>query len=247
MKITPPIKLGWLRFTSCSGCQLTLLNCEDSLAELSEVIELHRFPLASSACSKEEKIDLALVEGSLSSPEEIKRLLAIRRNANLLAAVGACAMTGGVNTMIKGDREKALASVYGRAARDWDSFPPQPIHHFVRVDAQIPGCPPEPGELLKTIAALLHGGWPGHQVVPVCMECRSDENRCLLEEDSAPCLGPITRAGCHARCPGVGVPCEGCRGVVDEANRDELYRLFISAGLSEKEIGHRLERFGEAL
>jgi len=247
MKFKLPIKLAWLRFTSCSGCQLTLVNCENSLADLSQAVELHNFPLVSSACGKGEVVDVALVEGSLTSPREVERLLAIRRQASLLVAVGACALTGGVNATVKGDRSKAMSSIYGRAGAEWDNFPPQPVHHFVKVDGQIPGCPPERHELLEAIAAILHGGWPGRQVMPVCMECRINENRCLLTEDRAPCLGPITHAGCHAMCPGLGVPCEGCRGVVPEANRDELSRLFIAAGLSDQEIRHRLERFGEAL
>ena len=77
------------------------------------------------------------------------------------------------------------------------------------------------------------------------MECRVNENPCLLEKDHASCLGPITLAGCNAKCPNLGVPCEGCRGVVAEANRDELCRLFLAAGLTDQEISHRLERFGE--
>lgn len=247
MKFKPPIKLAWLRFTSCSGCQLTLLNCEGLLADLSQVVELHNFPLVSSACGEGEVVDVALVEGSLTSPREVERLLAIRRQACLLVAVGACALTGGVNATVKGERSRAMISIYGKTGAEWDSFPPQPVHHFVKVDGQIPGCPPERHELLEAIAAILHGGWPGRQVMPVCMECRINENRCLLEEDRAPCLGPITQAGCHAMCPGIGVPCEGCRGVVPEANRDELCRLFIAAGLSEQDIRHRLERFGETL
>lgn len=245
MKLQTPIKLAWLRFTSCSGCQLTLLNAEEAMAALATIVELHEFPLASSAFGTNNVFDVALVEGSLTSPAQIKRVLALRQKTGLLLAIGACALTGGVNAMVKEDRRRAIASIYGKPGAEWETFPPLPIHHFVQVDGEIPGCPPEQQELLETIAALLHGGAPGRQVMPVCMECRSDENRCLLEEDQAPCLGPITQAGCRALCPELGVPCEGCRGVVPEANRDELTRLFISAGLSEREISHRLERFGE--
>lgn len=246
MKLKVPIKLAWIRFTSCSGCQLTLVNCESSLAALSAVVELHNFPLVSSACGNSVPVDIALVEGSLTSPVEVERLLTIRRRAGLLVTVGACALTGGINAMVHGDRLKSMASLYGESCAEWDTFPPQPVHHFVKVDGQIPGCPPERHELLETIAAILHGGWPGRQMMPVCMECRINENLCLLEADHAPCFGPVTRAGCHALCPGIGVPCEGCRGLVPEANRDELCRLFVAAGLSEHEIRHRLERFGEA-
>ena len=245
MKLKTPIRLAWHRFTSCSGCQLTLLNCEASFTALSTVVELNEFPLVSSACDQSEVVDVVLLEGSLTSPSEVKHLLAIRRRAKVLVAVGACALTGGVNAMVKIERRRAVESIYGQPGSAWETFPPQPVHHFVKVDGQIPGCPPERHELLESIAAILHGGWPGRQVMPVCMECRLHENRCLLEEDRAPCLGPVTLAGCRAMCPGIGVPCEGCRGLVAEANRDELCRLLIAAGLSEKDIRHRLERFGE--
>lgn len=245
MKLKPPVKLTWVRFTSCSGCQLTLVNCESSLASLAQAVEICDFPLVSSSVGSGERIDVGLVEGSITTPAEVESLLAFRRNANFLIAVGACALTGGVNALAKGDRRRSLQSVYGHQGNAWDSFPPQPVQNFVKVDWQIPGCPPEGNELLETLGAILHGGCPGRQLMPVCMECRINENRCLLEEDHALCLGPITRAGCHALCPGLGVPCEGCRGVVEEANRDEMYRLLIVAGISEQEIHNRLERFGE--
>lgn len=245
MNISFPVKLAWVRFTSCSGCQLMLLNCESALAPLAQLVTLDTFPLVSSACSAGGCFDLALVEGAVTTPGEIERLLALRRKARLLVAVGACALAGGVNALAGGERSRALAAVYGDQGAEWDMFPPQPIDHFVKVDWQIPGCPPERHEILQSIAAMLHGGWPGRQVMAVCMECRSNENRCLLLEDRAACLGPVTSAGCNAACPGLGVPCEGCRGVMPEANREEMCQLLLAAGFSEQEILHRLERFGE--
>ena len=246
MKLRAPISLAWIRFASCSGCQLMLANCESSLTALAQSVEVRNFPLLSSARDKGEAIDLGLVEGSVTTPSEVEQLLAFRRRVHLLVAIGACALTGGINTLVKGERLKAIEEIYSGHGQEWDTFPPQAVHHFVKVDGRIPGCPPEQSELLCSIGALLQGGWSGHQVMPVCMECRINENRCLLEKDHAPCLGPVTLAGCNAKCPNLGVPCEGCRGVVPEANRDELCRLFITAGLSELEIRHRLERFGES-
>lgn len=247
MKLKPPISLAWIRFTSCSGCQLMLLNCEASLAQLAQLVAIRDFAMATSSAGKEQKLDVGLVEGSITTPTELEKLLDFRRKVHLLVAVGACALTGGVNSLVREERREAISRVYAGQGDRWNSFPPQAVDHFVAVDGRIPGCPPEASELLNSIGAILHGGWAGHQVMPVCMECRINQNPCLLERDKAPCLGPITLAGCNARCPGLGVICEGCRGVVAEANRDELCRLFATAGLSEKEIRHRLERFGETL
>ena len=57
---------------------------------------------------------------------------------------------------------------------------------------------------------------------PVCTECRMLENNCLLVERGELCCGPITAAGCEARCPDLRVPCVGCRGPVADANAPSL-------------------------
>jgi coenzyme F420-reducing hydrogenase gamma subunit len=190
--------------------------------------------MLSSQRGKEVPITLALVEGSISTPAEVENLLALRERSRFLVAVGACALTGGIN---------ALAPPQGREQAG-GTFPPQPVRRFVRVDWEIPGCPPERADYLMMFDAWQHGGWPGRMECAVCMECRIRENRCLLLEDHLPCLGPLTRSGCLARCPSVGVPCEGCRGEVAEAHRDEMSQLLAGGGLTARDIRRRLARFG---
>jgi coenzyme F420-reducing hydrogenase gamma subunit len=226
------MQLAYLRYTSCSGCQLMLIDCEEQLAALSALVDWQGFDLVSSSRNDKTPVDLALVEGAISTPGELESLLALRERARFLVAVGACALTGGINALVELGREAEPGT-----------FPPQPVSRFVRVDRDIPGCPPERSDLLALIGALHRGGWPGHLECAVCMECRIRENRCLLQEDRLPCLGPVTRAGCRARCPSVGVICEGCRGEVTEAHRDELFRLLAECGLSVREIRRRLGRF----
>jgi coenzyme F420-reducing hydrogenase gamma subunit len=114
----------------------------------------------------------------------------------------------------------------------------------VLVDLEIAGGPPERGEHLKTLGALLRGGLPSSlPEYAVCMECRQRENLCLLLEEKQPCLGPVTRAGCNALCPSFGVICDGCRGMVAEAGRGEEFRLLLELGLSEREVKARMQRF----
>ncbi len=238
------LRLAYVRFTSCCGCQLTLLNCEKELAVIAEEVQLVVFDMASSRHDEGGTIDAVLIEGAISRPRELIELLALRRRAQVLVAVGACALTGGVNTLAGADRAVLCEAVYGATAKQKATFPPQPLARFVRVDLEIAGCPPERSEHLKSLGALARGGLPSSlPEYAVCMECRRLENLCLLLEAKQPCLGPMTRAGCKALCPSFGVVCEGCRGLVAEANRGEQFRLLLELGLSEREIKARMERF----
>ena len=240
---TVPLSCGFARLTSCSGCQLALLNTTAALVPLAARLQVVGFAMASSAADPGAPLDVALIEGSVSSPEQLSTLLALRRRAGLLVAVGACALSGGVNALATGDREALVAAVYGAPVAAGETFPPQPVSRFVHVDLEIPGCPPEGEELVALFGSLGRGGLPVSPDYPVCMECRQRENLCLLIERHIPCLGPVTRAGCQARCPTFGVACEGCRGLAAEANRGEEFRLLLETGLGEREIHARLGRF----
>jgi len=237
------LRLAYVRFTSCSGCQLTLLNAEDALPRLPALAEFVRFPLVSARDDDDGPLSAALVEGSVARPEELDELLALRRRARLLVAVGACAVTGGVNRLGGPLRWEEADAVYGDAAREKNTFLPQPLHQLVRVDLALAGCPVEAEELLQLLAALARGGLPALPEQALCLECRWRENRCLLIEGRLPCLGPVTRSGCGVHCPSRGVPCEGCRGAAAEANWAEMRRQLHEIGLGPREIKARLERF----
>ena len=238
----PKLRIAYQRYTSCGGCQLTLLNCERELSLIEQYFDVAEFPLISSTNDRDCSLDVALAEGSITSVEELQRLLTLRRRAKYLIAVGACALSAGVNALAQ-DREGLLADVYGATPLAMATFLPQPLARFVRVDGEIPGCPPEGSDYLRLLGALQQGGLPGEYAVPVCMECRLRENRCLLIEGKQPCLGPVTRGGCLARCPSYSAICEGCRGAVPEANSPEHFQLLLQTGLTSTEVLGRLERF----
>lgn len=235
------LRMAYQRYTSCGGCQLTFLNSERELPLIEKSFEVVEFPLVSSVNESEALLDVALAEGSIATLEELHRLLALRRRARVLIAVGACALSAGVNALAQ-EREGLLDNIYG-AKLEQMTFHPQPLARFVKVDGEIPGCPPEGHDYLRMLGAILQGGLPGEYAVPVCMECRLRENRCLLIEGQQPCLGPVTRGGCLARCPSYGVICEGCRGAVPEANFPEHFQLLLQTGLTPAEARGRMERF----
>ena len=230
--------------TACFGCQLTLLNCEEELLTLAERFEFTYFPMGSSRHNIASEFSAALVEGAVSTPADLETLVKLRSRSKFLIAFGTCALWGGVAAMNNHLPRTSLAEVvYGKDAVPDITFNPGPLDRFVTVDFAIIGCPPEKGELLATLAALLHDTLPVFPQYPVCTECRNRENVCLLIEKGEPCLGPITQAGCNARCPAVSIKCEGCRGPVTEANVASEIDVLMEKGISRDELVSRMRRF----
>ncbi len=238
------LRLAIAGLTACSGCQLSLLNCEDELPELLENFEFHFFPMACSPALLTGRYDAALVEGCLSMPHEKVVLQELRRRSVYLIALGTCAICGGVAALRNGEeRELLRQQVYGQHPVAAETFDPMPLQNVVQVDAAITGCPPEKQELLRMLAGLVRGVLPVSIDYPVCTECRMQENLCLLTERNMLCLGPLTMGGCGARCPSLAVPCEGCRGAVTEANLIEVLKIYAQKGFDRQSILERLHRF----
>lgn len=230
--------------TACSGCQLSLLNCEDELPELLELFEFQYFPMASSPALLSGKYAAALVEGCISMPHERVLLRELRKRSRYLIALGTCAVWGGVAALRNGDdREQLRQQVYGRNLVAVETEDPLPLRSVVSLDAAVTGCPPEKEELLRLLAGLARGALPVDIDYPVCTECRMRENLCLLTERGALCLGPLTSGGCGARCPSLSVPCEGCRGPVPEANLAEALEIYAQKGFDRQTVLGRLRRF----
>ena len=73
--------------------------------------------------------------------------------------------------------------------------------------------------------------------MPVCVECRRNNNQCLLEFNK-PCLGSITTGGCFAICVNAGLECWGCRGQTKDANLDAFMKMLEGKGFSAR-LHHR--------
>ena len=111
------------------------------------------------------------------------------------------------------------------------------------MDYSLTGCPIEKDEFVRAVSCLLVGDIPLSPVTPVCHECKMQENDCLLLSRGLPCAGPVSAAGCGARCPSYNVPCIGCRGLVVEANLESLRGILLEKGFSDQAIRDKLRTF----
>jgi len=240
--------VGIYGLTGCAGDQLALLNCEDELLAITGAVSLKSFAMAQSGNSEDGPLDIAFVEGAVVQPEEEQMLRKIRDRASLLIAIGTCAVWGGVQAMKNEvSREQLRQQVYGRQGEHFEMVTPRPLSHFVKVDLALSGCPVEKEQLLQAVASLLHGDLPHLPSYAVCTECKMAENPCVLIETGQLCLGPITVAGCKARCPSHNRPCIGCRGPVEEATVASEIKLLEEKGFTWFDIQNRLRTFaGEA-
>lgn len=158
----------WL--DGCSGCHMSFLDIDENLLLLADQIELVYSPLVDRKDFPPE-VDVTLVEGAISSVEDLEKIRHIRKHTKLLVSLGDCAVTGNVPTL---RNTVGAESVLRRAYLDPDLLDPQvpnvvvpallpivrPVHSAVKVDVYIPGCPPSASTILYALSELLAGRMP---------------------------------------------------------------------------------------
>lgn len=231
-------------FACCEGCQLQIVNMEDELLSLLEHVEPVEWREAMSDSSDD--YDIAIVEGSITREEDADRLRQIRRQADTIIALGACATIGGVNKLKNlFDLSEVKTEVYAESASlpILETGTVRALDEVVDIDYRIEGCPIDARELAMVVKTLLVGRQPFRPNYPVCVECKFRENVCRYEYDEI-CLGPVTRAGCDARCPSNGFWCFGCRGPVDDPNVHAATQVMVHYGKTVDDLKQKLALFG---
>jgi coenzyme F420-reducing hydrogenase gamma subunit len=237
------LKLAVWKFASCDGCQLSLLDCEDDLLALAERVQIARFLEASSAVVKG-PYDLSLVEGSITTPHDAERILAVRRASRYLVTIGACATAGGIQALRNFTDVREFSSIVYAAPEYVATLDRStPIAAHVPVDFELQGCPINKAQLLEVISALLNGRTPRIPAHPVCVECKRRATVCVMVARAVPCLGPITHAGCGAICPAFARGCYGCYGPSDHPNIASLAEHWLKAGATRAEVVRVLRAF----
>ncbi len=236
-------KLAVWKFTSCDGCQLSILDLEDHLLEIGQRIEIAYFLEASSRKVKG-PYDISLVEGSISTPEEEETIHKIRKQSKFLIAIGACATAGGIQALRNfRDVAEFQKIVYPNPEYIETLKYATPISHHVRVDLELRGCPINKTHVLEVISALLIGRKPSLPHHSVCIECKKRGNPCILVSKGILCMGPVTSAGCGAICPAYNRGCYGCFGPSESPNLHAFISLAQRLGITNSTLIHALRSF----
>jgi coenzyme F420-reducing hydrogenase gamma subunit len=240
-----PAMAVW-KFASCDGCQLSLLDCEDELLDLAKAVRIAHFTEMSRA-SIEGPYDISLVEGSITTSQDLERIKAVRANSRYLVTIGACAATGGIQALRNFAAPGEFAGAVYAHPEYLDSLERStPISSHVAVDYELHGCPIDRGQLLEVLLAFLAGRRPVIASHSVCQECKARGTVCLMVAGSTACLGPVTRAGCAALCPSIGRGCFGCFGPSESANCGALSTRLKGLGTSDAAVARLFGTFNTA-
>ena len=236
-------KVAVYKFSSCDGCQLSILNLEDELLDLVGAVEIALFLEATSRVLPG-PYDIALVEGSVTTPHEAERIQEIRREAGFLVALGTCATAGGIQALRNFTRLEDLAwAVYDHPEYLQALETSTPISEHVKVDLELWGCPVNKYQVVEIISALLQKRRPNLPTHSVCLDCKRNGNVCVPVASGIACLGPVTRTGCGALCPANGRGCYGCFGPSPAAELPAMLPILRTQEQYPNEAIHLLRYF----
>jgi len=236
-------KLAVFKFSSCDGCQLALLNLEDELLSLAGEVEIAYFLEARSQILPG-PYDVTLVEGSITTAEDEKRIQEVRKDSKYLITIGACATAGGIQALRNWqDVGEFTRAVYATPAYIHTLEQSTPISSHVPVDFEVSGCPINKMQILEVLTALLVGRPPQLPSHSVCMDCKRRGTVCVMVARGLPCLGPLTRTGCGAICPAYNRGCYGCFGPLEAPNSDSWSAQVLRDGMQRADLVRLLRGF----
>ena len=164
------VKIGTCWLDGCSGCHMSLLDIDEGIVAVLKKADIVFGPLVD-AQEWPEGVDVAVIEGAVSSQDDLKLAQVARARSKFVIALGDCAVPGNVPSMRNGiPTRKLLERIYIEGATATPGVPTDgvpgllkqagPLHESIEVDLHVPGCPPKANAILLVLSELLEGRKP---------------------------------------------------------------------------------------
>ena len=166
------LKVATCSLAGCFGCHMSLLDIDERLLDLLEVVEFDRSPI-DDIKHISQPVDLGLIEGGVCNAENVHVLYEFRKMCKILVAVGECGITGGIPSMRNSlSLKECLEESYIRGVGVEFAHIPndpelplllnrvRPLHHIVKIDHFLPGCPPSADAFWHFLTELIAGRDP---------------------------------------------------------------------------------------
>jgi len=165
-------KIATVWLGGCSGCHMSLLDIDERILEVAKLADIVKCPIVDGKEFPE--VDVALVEGAITSDEHLKEILHIRKQSKILISLGDCAIMTNVTGMRNyfNLQEVLETSYVGSISNDDAGEMPNhwallklkdkvyPLQEIVEVDYSIPGCPPSADAIFYVLSELLNDRIP---------------------------------------------------------------------------------------
>jgi len=144
--------IGWFSFTCSEDSTIILTELlNDHLSEWKNLVEF-RYLKALKSNNKIENLDVAFVEGAISSPTQEEELKNIRANSRYLVAIGACACTGqpssSRNDLVPEDVNYKIQWYLSHFDYSQKN---RKLADIVKVDDLVNGCPMDANLFIETL------------------------------------------------------------------------------------------------
>ena len=164
------IRLATVWLDGCAGCHMSLLDIDEAILNVAARAEVVYGPLVDTQ-EFPKAVDVTLIEGAISSQEDLEKVNTIRKRSKLVVSLGDCAVTGNVPGMRNQiPPRKLLERIYIEGAQEGKVIPTAgvptllrqavPVHQVVKVDLHVPGCPPPASAIAFVVGELLEGRVP---------------------------------------------------------------------------------------
>ena len=220
--------------SSCFGCQLQIANANERLSLLLSHVDLAYWQMLSDGSVPDGNLDIAIIEGAVTTEEQEDFLRDIRSRSDVIIAIGACAVSAGIpglaSTCHDVHVDRSFCSVVPEACGHL--ITPRAISDVVDVDCRICGCPISTDEFIAVLNRVIFGSNATSVTDTLCGTCKRNEDLCFWAQGKQ-CLGFVTVAGCGAYCIEFGRACKGCRGLSPHANLDAARRIARRYGVDD--------------